>query len=167
MKGPLEELSAFSRMLEETGIAHSISPALVRNFEYYTGPVYHFYVGDRKTGGGGRYDGLLALVGGKELPASGFALDMEPLIAMLPGDGAAERTVAIDCNAADEGQLRSALALARALREADCVVGFAPAGSAVAAVAVGAGVFNVSLNGGAAKTFRSIEEVVAAVAGRS
>jgi histidyl-tRNA synthetase len=35
---------AVSETLAEVGCAHTIAPLLVRNFEYYTGPVFHFYL---------------------------------------------------------------------------------------------------------------------------
>src|SRR5258708_22945535 len=65
---PLGELAAVSAMLDAMGVVHEISSLLVRSFEYYTGPVFHVFIGDQKVGGGGRYDGLVSLVGGSALP---------------------------------------------------------------------------------------------------
>ncbi len=71
---PLEELTVIVEALSALGCYCLISAALVRNFEYYTGPVFQFVAGGEKVGGGGRYDSLISLVGGEPLPASGFAL---------------------------------------------------------------------------------------------
>ena len=74
---PISELGAVSEMLREVDQAHRIAPLGVRNFEYYTGPVFTLFAGGRRLGGGGRYDALAELVGGRSVPASGFALEME------------------------------------------------------------------------------------------
>jgi histidyl-tRNA synthetase len=114
----IDELATIADVL--TGIGHTpkIAPALVRNFEYYTGPVFHLFVGGTKIAGGGRYDALISQVGGQGVPASGFALEMEPLASLLPqGESAAQPAVAIrsaGLNGADAGAVFS---LARALRE--------------------------------------------------
>ena len=87
---PLEELLAVSEILSGLGRRHTDGPLLVRNFEYYTGPVFHLYASDTQVGGGGRYDALIGLVGGTDVPASGFALDIDALLPLL-ADLAEER----------------------------------------------------------------------------
>jgi histidyl-tRNA synthetase len=81
---PLDELVAVSETLDRLDCPHEIKPALVRNFEYYTGPVFEFRAAGNRLGGGGRYDGLIALVGGDSVPASGFALSMQEVVSHLP-----------------------------------------------------------------------------------
>ena len=57
---------------------------MVRGLEYYTGTVYEWksnYLGSQNSFcGGGRYDGLVAQLGGPDLPAAGFACGMERLV---------------------------------------------------------------------------------------
>ena len=86
LEGPLDELAMVAGVLSQMGCDCKIAVALVRNFEYYTGPVFTYSVGNDEVGGGGRYDSLLALVGGKPKPASGFALDGSLLAQMLMDD---------------------------------------------------------------------------------
>ena len=52
-------------------------------FEYYTGSTFEFYIGERRVGGGGRYDQLASLIGGKEYPAVGFALEIDPILTAM------------------------------------------------------------------------------------
>jgi histidyl-tRNA synthetase len=80
MANPLADLEKISATLDRLGCDYQVQTTLVRNFEYYTGPVFEFRAGGRRVGGGGRYDDLIALVGGKGVPASGFALAVKELV---------------------------------------------------------------------------------------
>jgi histidyl-tRNA synthetase len=51
-----------------------------KGFEYYTGILFQFQVGEQRVGGGGRYDDLIPLMSGGDACASGFALDMDQLV---------------------------------------------------------------------------------------
>ncbi|MFC2012637.1 ATP phosphoribosyltransferase regulatory subunit, partial [Chloroflexota bacterium] len=51
-----------------------------RGFEYYTGVMFRLLAGGEHIGGGGRYDDLIPLMGGREIPASGFALYFDRLM---------------------------------------------------------------------------------------
>jgi histidyl-tRNA synthetase len=70
-------------MLTAMGIKYQIDIASGRGFEYYTGMIFQIYSGDAKLGGGGRYDALIPLMGGKNTPASGFALQMNTLMNVI------------------------------------------------------------------------------------
>lgn len=119
----LDELAAVSDVLLNIGLPHLISPILVRNFEYYTGPVFQLYVDEKKVGSGGRYDALISLVGGANVPAAGFALDFDALSALLAeAEWAVHTTVTIRCTDANGENLPAVFALARALRAADIAV---------------------------------------------
>ena len=61
-------------LLTAMGLKYRIDIASGRGFEYYTGMIFQLFEGDTKLGGGGRYDALIPLMGGKNTPASGFAL---------------------------------------------------------------------------------------------
>ncbi|MEO8457911.1 MAG: HisS family protein [Chloroflexota bacterium] len=159
---PLGELAAVSAMLDGMGVAHEISPLLVRSFEYYTGPVFHAFVGDIKVGGGGRYDGLVSLVGSRDLPASGFALDIDAIAPLL--DAAAEdaRVITIHCESPAGDDLAQAFALAIALRQVQTLVRVT-AGAGRGEVVVIEGAFHVALNGGKPERHTDIDAVVRAV----
>jgi len=81
----------FMRVLEfldESGIPYSLDPYLVRGLDYYNRTVFEVWVagdeGERSQnalGGGGRYDGLVELLGGREgTPGCGVALGMERIV---------------------------------------------------------------------------------------
>ena len=57
--------------------------SLVRGLDYYTGPVYEVVLKDQRIGsvaGGGRYDSLIKMYGGKDVPATGASIGVERLI---------------------------------------------------------------------------------------
>jgi histidyl-tRNA synthetase len=157
---PLRELAAVSSMLAGMGVVHEIAPLLVRQFEYYTGPVFQAYVGDQKVAGGGRYDALVALVGGRPLPASGFAIEMDAVSPLLKADQQTSRVITIDCAAVDD--LSKAFALAVALREVQTPVRVT-SGGGKGEVTVSGGEYHVSLNGGKPMKHSDIAAVVRAV----
>jgi histidyl-tRNA synthetase len=70
--------------LQDAGIAYRINPRMVRGLDYYNLTVFEWVtdkLGAQATiCGGGRYDGLIELVGGKPAPAVGFAIGMERLL---------------------------------------------------------------------------------------
>lgn len=77
--------------LDALGVAYELNPQLVRGLDYYSRTVFEFY-GERggaqaSLGGGGRYDGLVELLGGANTPAVGFALGVERLALELVASG--------------------------------------------------------------------------------
>ena len=70
--------------LDELGVKYVPNPTLVRGLDYYTQTVFEFW--DSSTGaqnavgGGGRYDGLIELLGGKPTPGVGFAGGVERIM---------------------------------------------------------------------------------------
>jgi len=70
-------------LMETLGYSYQIDIASGRGFEYYTGVIFQLYSGNTRVAGGGRYDALIPLMGGQEVPASGFALYVDRLIGML------------------------------------------------------------------------------------
>lgn len=78
---------ALCAMLDQAGVAYQINPALVRGLDYYGKTVFEWVTDALGAQGtvcaGGRYDGLVAQLGGKPNPAVGFAMGMERLILLL------------------------------------------------------------------------------------
>ena len=78
--------------LNGMGIPFELAPRLVRGLDYYTRTVFEVVpprIGAQATiGGGGRYDGLAELLGGKHTPAVGFASGLERIILNLRAQGA-------------------------------------------------------------------------------
>jgi len=69
--------------LARLGIPFEENSRLVRGLDYYTHTVFEFKAeglgAQDAVGGGGRYDGLVAFLGGPDVPASGFAMGVERL----------------------------------------------------------------------------------------
>lgn len=65
--------------LDEMNLPYELDPFLVRGLDYYTNTVFEFFTedGDLALGGGGRYDTLVELLGGRETPAAGGAVGVE------------------------------------------------------------------------------------------
>jgi histidyl-tRNA synthetase len=79
------------RYLDEAGIAYEEDPTLVRGLDYYTRTVFEVETADGNDqgsiGGGGRYDGLVEIEGGKPTPAIGFAVGFERIMIALANAG--------------------------------------------------------------------------------
>jgi histidyl-tRNA synthetase len=79
-----EQLQA---MLAASGIPFRVNPRLVRGLDYYTGTVFEWITDDLGAQGavcgGGRYDGLVEEIGGPATPATGFAVGLERVIALM------------------------------------------------------------------------------------
>lgn len=74
-------------LLDAVGIAYTVNPRLVRGLDYYCLTVFEWVTRELGAQGtvcaGGRYDGLVAQLGGRDAAAIGFALGMERLIDLL------------------------------------------------------------------------------------
>lgn len=83
---PDEYLAQVFKAVERMGVpkeAYQFDPTLVRGLDYYTGPIFETYVDEPKIGsitGGGRYDQLVAQLGGPSTPAVGTTLGFERII---------------------------------------------------------------------------------------
>ncbi len=109
--------------LKDAGIEYTLNPRLVRGLDYYNLTVFE-WVTDRLGAqgtvcGGGRYDGLMELLGGKPAPAVGFAIGMERLLDLWQQSDADTDTSECDVyvvHQGDDAQRRAAL-LAETLRD--------------------------------------------------
>ncbi|MBI3211151.1 MAG: histidine--tRNA ligase [Simkania negevensis] len=76
-------------LLNKQKIAYEINPKLVRGLDYYNHTVFEVVsdvLGAQNTiGGGGRYDGLLATLGGENLPSVGFSTGVERILQTMLG----------------------------------------------------------------------------------
>jgi histidyl-tRNA synthetase len=79
----LDDFISIVTLLEALGYSCQIDLASGRGFEYYTGVIFQLFAGGEKVGGGGRYDALIPLMGGKNIPASGFALYFDHLMNLI------------------------------------------------------------------------------------
>ncbi len=111
--------------LQSIGMDFRINPKIVRGLDYYTKTVFEIIsteIGSQGTVcGGGRYDGLVAEVGGPDMPGVGFGMGMERLLMVLQSQNKAITPLnAYDiyiCSMDEEGA-KQAFRLAKALRDA-------------------------------------------------
>lgn len=85
-----EHYAQVKRYLDAAGIEYVEDPTLVRGLDYYTRTVFEVEVPDAgvgSIGGGGRYDGLVELEGGKPTPGVGFAVGFERIVLALEAQG--------------------------------------------------------------------------------
>jgi histidyl-tRNA synthetase len=102
-------------MLQGIGVSYRINPRLVRGLDYYTRTVFEWIT--QSTGAqnavcsGGRYDGLIAQLGGEPTPAVGFAMGVERLVALLVAAGGAPAAAPPDVYVLVSGAQSAARAL--------------------------------------------------------
>jgi histidyl-tRNA synthetase len=78
--------------LDAVGVQYTLNPYLVRGLDYYTRTAFEAYpAGDEgqqsALGGGGRYDGLIELLGGRPTPGIGFGLGLDRVLLALDKAG--------------------------------------------------------------------------------
>jgi len=124
-----EHFAGVCERLADAGISYRLNPRLVRGLDYYNLTVFE-WVTDRLGAqgtvcGGGRYDGLIELLGGKPAPAVGFAIGMERLLDLCEQTGGQARAAGVRRLSGSPGaiaaQRRAALWWAEACAMPDCV----------------------------------------------
>ena len=87
----VDELQSIVKFAESTGIGNKlkIDPSLARGLSYYTGAIMEINVKDLagSLGGGGRYDNLVGMFSGQDLPACGFSLGLERILVVMSERG--------------------------------------------------------------------------------
>jgi histidyl-tRNA synthetase len=106
--------------LDRLGIACRLNPRLVRGLDYYTHTVFEFVTTDLGSQGtvlaGGRYDGLVELMGGPQMPGVGWAAGIERLALLIAEPETPPRPVAL-VPLGDEGEALAVI-MAETLRDA-------------------------------------------------
>ena len=119
-----EHFEAVKRAVSDAGVEYILDGTLVRGLDYYTRTVFEFTsdaLGAQSAlGGGGRYDGLVAELGGPETPGVGWAAGIERILLAL---GETTDEPSIDAFiVAPESQRERALGLATEARRAGACV---------------------------------------------
>jgi len=108
-------------LVEALGCDYQIDIATGRDFEYYTGVIFQFFMGEEKIGGGGRYDALIPLMGGRDVPASGFALYLDHLMNLVKPETLARPVAQRILVRAEPEAIKDGFSAASYLREAGYV----------------------------------------------
>ncbi len=86
-----EHFEQVKRYLDVLGISYTLNPRMVRGLDYYTGTTFEFVhelLGAQSgIGGGGRYDGLMAELGGQSLSGIGFGLGVDRALLAAEAEG--------------------------------------------------------------------------------
>jgi histidyl-tRNA synthetase len=89
-EGSRARFTRVRELLTALGVRHEVDPKLVRGLDYYTGTIFEIKTNAGELGsqntvaGGGRYDRLVASLGGQNTPAIGFALGVERALLAIP-----------------------------------------------------------------------------------
>ena len=119
----LAHFEGVQRVLRDAGVPYKINPRLVRGLDYYNLTVFEWVTDKLGAQGtvcaGGRYDGLVSQLGGKPVPACGFAMGVERLIALIKESGGEPAAPAPDVYFVHQGEAASRLAfrVAEGLRD--------------------------------------------------
>jgi len=86
-----ENFTQVKSYLDQLGIAYLVNPRMVRGLDYYTGTTFEFIhegLGAQSgIGGGGRYDGLMEILGGQALSGIGFGLGVDRALLAAQAEG--------------------------------------------------------------------------------
>ena len=118
-----EHFDGLCATLGAMGIDYTIDPRLVRGLDYYSRTVFEWVTdalgSQDAVCSGGRYDGLITMLGGEATPAIGFAMGVERVVELMQqgGESFARQPPDIYVIANGERATRAALALAEKLRD--------------------------------------------------
>lgn len=94
-----EHFTQFTNLLDALGIVYQLNPRLVRGLDYYNRTVFEWITSELGAQGtvcgGGRYDPLIAMMGGKDAPAVGLAMGIERILELVKQNQTIE-TPAVD-----------------------------------------------------------------------
>jgi histidyl-tRNA synthetase len=124
----LEHYAGVKRLLDDAGVRYIENPRLVRGLDYYNLTVFEWITDALGTQGticgGGRYDGLIEVLGGKPTPAIGFAIGLERLLELYLEVNQPDDVADLDVYVVHQGEgtARRAFTLAEELRDAGFAV---------------------------------------------
>jgi histidyl-tRNA synthetase len=126
-----EAFDKVCRGLDALGIAYKCNPLLVRGLDYYCYTAFEFTTADLGSQGavlaGGRYDGLVAQMGGPQTPAVGWAMGIDRIALMLTEPPPQARPIAVI--AVGEEAMAPAFQLAMDLRKQGLIIEFSYSGN--------------------------------------
>ena len=118
-----QHFETLCKTLDALGVAYHVNPRLVRGLDYYNRTVFEWVTdalgSQNAVCAGGRYDGLIAHLGGESQPAIGFAMGIERVVKLLENAGKTPAAAAPDVYVVVAGERATieALQLVERLRE--------------------------------------------------
>jgi len=92
-EGSLKHLETVQKLLDACGVSWKVNARLVRGLDYYSHTVFEFITDELGAQGtlcgGGRYDGLFEVLGGKPTPAVGWGMGLERVLELIAQQGGA------------------------------------------------------------------------------
>ena len=123
LKSQLDNFAEVTSLLDVLDCNYRIDITATRGFEYYTGICFQLSAKEDKVGGGGRYDNLVPLIGGKSTAACGLALYLDPLMNLIQPK-AQQKTaqrILVSGETTTPEIMKASFQLAQSLREAGYV----------------------------------------------
>lgn len=120
----LAHFNTLQQILRDQGVSFEINHRLVRGLDYYNRTVFEWVTDQLGAQGticaGGRYDGLIAQIGGKPAPACGFAMGIERILSLISETGAADMRTVPDIYIVHQGNIAAGFSwkVAESLRDA-------------------------------------------------
>ena len=114
----LGDFMNIAALLESLDYGYEIDITAMHGFEYYTGVCFEILSGGEKIAGGGRYDDLIPLMGGENIPSCGFALYVDPIMKLLPLENRGEVEILVKGEELTTEVARTCFTLAQSLRDA-------------------------------------------------
>ncbi|MBI2957318.1 MAG: ATP phosphoribosyltransferase regulatory subunit [Chloroflexi bacterium] len=115
----LDDFVAVAELLDSVGCPYEIDMGSARGFEYYTGVTFQVFCGASNVGAGGRYDALIPLMEGGDVPASGFGLYMDRMLSLVQAGAGVQspwKGILIE-TAHTPGAVKASFDIARVLRD--------------------------------------------------
>ena len=117
-KVALDDFTNVTTLLDNLGCDYEVDFTAMQNFEYYTGACFQLLSGGQRISGGGRYDDLIPLMGGKDIPACGFALYVDTIMKLLPPGNGNDVQILVKGEEPTAEVVRTCFTLAQSLRDA-------------------------------------------------
>ncbi len=123
IRSSIDDMAQIAHLFDGIGQDYRVDFASGEGFEYYTGMVFQFYNSGQLLGKGGRYDELIPLVGGENIPASGFALLMDNIQSIIDSEEHYDHeTILLTCKTGKIQELKGSFEVASILREKGHIV---------------------------------------------
>jgi histidyl-tRNA synthetase len=131
-------LAEVRTLLDRERVEYAMDPRLVRGLDYYCRTAFEVLAdglgAQNAVGAGGRYDGLVAALGGPDVPGVGFAIGLERLAMVRAAPAAGEGTPAAVILPLAGAAVGPALGLATRLRDEGIAIALEPAGRSLKAL---------------------------------